>query len=362
MARQLSAPLEALLAANNALVMADLYVFDSPVLGIARYTSWGADVTYSGDAYTAGGVVLTRDRVRSKLGLNIDQLDIEVGHGGSALYGATPITWSSAALSGALDGAGVKLYRAFFKPTVAPWAPSTAYSIGASVTNDMGRVYMCGAAGTSASSGGPTGSTAIVGDSGTWLHDGSVEWYYYGAAGTLTLVDAVLLFGGYVGEITPRSTAVALTVESLAAKLNLQWPHGLFTPGCRWDLYSDGCGLTRPTTWDAEATAAGSTTTVIVISGHGSEAGFAGGSLTITAPDSSVLKGMSRAIVKTRANSGNLLVTIAPALPSAPVDGLTVKLVKGCLRTAAACETTFNNLDHFSGEPVVPPDSVRDRR
>ncbi len=63
------------------------------------------------------------------------------------------------------------------------WAALTVYAIGARVTNDGGRAYICTTAGTSAASGGPTGeSTAIT--------DGSVVWAWLGA-GT-GAVDAVL--------------------------------------------------------------------------------------------------------------------------------------------------------------------------
>lgn len=58
------------------------------------------------------------------------------------------------------------------------WAPTTAYSATAGarsvVSNDGGRKYICITAGTSAGSGGPTGTA-------TDITDGTVHWYFLGA-------------------------------------------------------------------------------------------------------------------------------------------------------------------------------------
>jgi hypothetical protein len=57
-------------------------------------------------------------------------------------------------------------------PIVPAWAPGTAYLIGEVVTNDSGKMYRCSVAGTSAGSGGPTGtgSGAITDNTATWLY------------------------------------------------------------------------------------------------------------------------------------------------------------------------------------------------
>jgi len=59
-------------------------------------------------------------------------------------------------------------------PTVATdtnWAASTAYTVGDVVVNDSDKVYVCDTAGTSAGSGGPTGTSANI-------TDGSARWDY----------------------------------------------------------------------------------------------------------------------------------------------------------------------------------------
>ena len=54
------------------------------------------------------------------------------------------------------------------------WASATAYTVGDVVTNDTpAKVYICTTAGTSAGSGGPTGT-------GTAITDGTVTWRYVG--------------------------------------------------------------------------------------------------------------------------------------------------------------------------------------
>jgi len=51
------------------------------------------------------------------------------------------------------------------------WVASTAYTVGDKVTNDSGKVYVCDTAGTSDSSGGPTGT-------GTDITDNTARWDY----------------------------------------------------------------------------------------------------------------------------------------------------------------------------------------
>lgn len=53
------------------------------------------------------------------------------------------------------------------------WLTSTAFAVGQQVTNDGGKCYRCTTAGTSASSGGPTGT-------GSSITDGTAVWQYVG--------------------------------------------------------------------------------------------------------------------------------------------------------------------------------------
>ncbi|CAN0621098.1 P2_N domain-containing protein [Burkholderia multivorans] len=58
------------------------------------------------------------------------------------------------------------------------WAGTTAYAVGAQVSNG-GNVYQCTVAGTSAASGGPSGN-------GTAIADGTVTWQYVAATGGIS--------------------------------------------------------------------------------------------------------------------------------------------------------------------------------
>ena len=61
-----------------------------------------------------------------------------------------------------------------------PWFASRAYALNDIVTNDSGKVFKVTTAGTSAGSGGPTGT-------GTGIADGSVTWAYVQAAADMAL-------------------------------------------------------------------------------------------------------------------------------------------------------------------------------
>lgn len=79
--------------------------------------------------------------------------------------------------NGAIAGA-VPVTAAAIKTTAAPtpWAPSTAYLVGAQVGN-VGNIYSCTVAGTSAPSGGPTGT-------GGAIVDGTCTWAFVSASPT----------------------------------------------------------------------------------------------------------------------------------------------------------------------------------
>jgi hypothetical protein len=80
-----------------------------------------------------------------------------------------------------------------------PWQASYAYSTGDYVTNDSGKLYKATAGGTSASSGGPTGTGASITDNG-------VTWAYQQAAADMTIDNAVVVSGQTVNVSTFQTT------------------------------------------------------------------------------------------------------------------------------------------------------------
>jgi Tfp pilus assembly protein PilX len=69
----------------------------------------------------------------------------------------------------------------------APWQASKPYAVGASVHNG-GSVYRCTAAGTSASSGGPSGT-------GGSITDGTVTWAYVQGSTEITVDNGTFVTG-----------------------------------------------------------------------------------------------------------------------------------------------------------------------
>lgn len=93
---------------------------------------------------------------------------------------------------------------------VTAWATETAYTLGQRRTNDSGKVYECITAGTSAASGGPTGTNADI-------TDGTAHWAYKGTCDSSTRASAVALAGA-------RWTAGATATSGLVATLEVNLP------------------------------------------------------------------------------------------------------------------------------------------
>lgn len=97
---------------------------------------------------------------------------------------------------GSINGAG---------STILPWVISTAYTIRTSWVTLGGNVYLCTTSGTSAGSGGPSGT-------GSDITDGTAHWTYIGPAG----VEAAPTLSLYNGTI-PANCAASLSGNTLLA-------------------------------------------------------------------------------------------------------------------------------------------------
>ncbi len=111
--------------------------------------------------------------------------------------------------------------------TKGAWTASTAYTVGETVSNG-GNNYICTTAGTSATSGGPTGT-------GTGITDGTAVWSY---------APPTLVF--YSGT-EPASCATALSGNTVLDTIDL--PMTFFTAASGADTLAG--------TWSATAAAAG---------------------------------------------------------------------------------------------------------
>lgn len=85
------------------------------------------------------------------------------------------------------------------------WANTTAYAVDDIRTNDSGKVYICTTAGTSAGSGGPTGT-------GSAITDGTVVWKY--VRGPAPAVDATSTVTGQAAVKGTGTLAGAPGVEA----------------------------------------------------------------------------------------------------------------------------------------------------
>lgn len=103
--------------------------------------------------------------------------------------------------------------RANFVPSV--WAGTTGYLVGQVVSNNS-NYYMCILSGTSASSGGPTGTGLAQKDSGT-------AWSYIGPTTGGTCI-AQLSIGVSGADITMANTAIQTGVAATITGLNIQTP------------------------------------------------------------------------------------------------------------------------------------------
>lgn len=112
-----------------------------------------------------------------------------------------------AAISNPLDNAPWMLSAA--------WAATTAYTAGQVVTNG-GNYYICYAAGTSAGSGGPTGTGAGP------ITDNTVTWYYFG-------IPQIAASSPFAPSITLSSTTPSGLTSLIAA--NSAAPYFYFTGG-----------------------------------------------------------------------------------------------------------------------------------
>ncbi|MGC4119801.1 MAG: hypothetical protein QM765_35545 [Myxococcales bacterium] len=95
---------------------------------------------------------------------NVDPYDGRTYDGGPVQHSAKAYSYDQ-----------VFIYRAEppyeFTPPISGWVGSTAYAVGDTVVWGGGKVYRCVVAGTSASTGGPTGT-------GSNIADGGAQWTY----------------------------------------------------------------------------------------------------------------------------------------------------------------------------------------
>lgn len=108
--RTASVALVTLLNGSQTLAYADLYTFTLQGGGVLRYTSADVPVTYGGNTF-ALGPLLSRSRTKLGIGISVDDLEINISADSAVqVNGKAMMTFLA---SGGLDGARLKLERAF---------------------------------------------------------------------------------------------------------------------------------------------------------------------------------------------------------------------------------------------------------
>lgn len=182
-------------------------------------TDGSAVWSYSHSAYTAGPVA-EPSSYQKGLGFQAQRHDLPIGILNwlfNVLY-----TWALYLSSLELQALSWKRPQAFAQTLTGTnagtaWQSSTAFAVDDIRTNDSGKVYICTTAGTSAASGGPTGTGAAI-------TDGTVTWKYLrGPAPAIEGTSAVSGKAGVRGVGTGDgaapglSTADVLQFETLAS-------------------------------------------------------------------------------------------------------------------------------------------------
>lgn len=117
--RTASGALVTLLNGSQKLAYADLYTFTLQGGGIVRYTSADVQIVYGGNTF-ARGPLISRSRTKLSIGISVDDLEVNISADSTVqVNGKALMTFLA---SGGLDGARLKLERAF----MADWSTAPA--------------------------------------------------------------------------------------------------------------------------------------------------------------------------------------------------------------------------------------------
>lgn len=299
--RPCSAALGAYLAANDSVVVADLYTFALPNGALLRYSGWTTPLSIPGTAFPATslnynpatytdfalGPRFGRSKVDTKIGVAPTELDIEALAGAGDLVGTLP--FAEAVRLGEFDGATFELDRLFAPPQTA-------------------------------------------------------------AAQLDTSLGAIVWFCGRIAETDAGRSTIAIKVKSLMNLLALQqMPRRLYQAACTHVFGDAMCGFNRASMAATVAALAGSSQAAIVTSlspspatlyDQGTIAGLTGANT-----------GQTRTVVTLAAGT----VTLLKPFLFAVAAGDSFRLLPGCDHTVATCNGVFNNLVHYGGMPYIPP-------
>jgi uncharacterized phage protein (TIGR02218 family) len=300
--RPCSAALAAYLAANDTVIVADLYTFALATGEVLRYSGWTTPLSIPGTLFSAGslnynaldytsfalGPRFGRSKVATKTGVAPTELDIEILAGAADTIGTLAI--ADAVRLGLFDGATVELDR-----LIAPPQPDARGGLDTSL--------------------------------------GALVW-----------------FTGRVADCDVGRSKIQLKVKSLMNLLAIQqMPRRLYQAACTHVFGDAMCGFDRTSLAQTASALAGSTQSEIHTALMHSPA---------TLFDQGTMLGLTGANAGLTRTIRQMLGGIAYQLKAwlYPVTiGDTFRFLPGCDHRTATCQGTFNNLARYGGFPYIPP-------
>jgi len=189
-----------------------------------------------------------------------------------------------------------------------------------------------------AADGGFDGATLVV------QRFFSANW---SSAQDVALSWPLLLFAGQVAEVDVTASEIDMVVKSHAEQLNRPLPRNVHMASCINTVYDATCALFSGNFAVSANVANGSTPLSILTDLAESDGYFDLGVITFTS-------GENNGVVRTVASYANSQVSVVPRLLVAPSSGDTFTVVPGCNKSLVACNSKFNNLEHFRGFPFIP--------
>jgi uncharacterized phage protein (TIGR02218 family) len=168
----------------------------------------------------------------------------------------------------------------------------------------------------------------------------------FGPAWGQPMVASITLFVGRMGS-PEYDNGLSIPVKSHTELLDTAIPRNVYQPACLNTLYDAGCGVDRLARTEFGTVTGGTTSSITTDLNARPDGYFALGVFLFT---SGVNSGVQRS-VKWDA-SGRF--DFALPLPKAPAAGDTFSVVPGCDRSKSTCESKFNNIIRFRGQPFIP--------
>lgn len=277
--------------------MIDLYTFTLANGAVDRYACSDFDVYHGSNVYKGKGLIVEGLQRKIGVGLTVDEQNLKISaYSTDTLASATFFT---SVMAGLLDGAYIKLSRAF-------WAPAAP---------------------------GVVGNLDTVGEP----------------------QDVIDLYVGLVSTIDKIGrTNVELKVKSPLKLLDLDMPRNTYQAGCLWSLFDNGCTLSRAAFTFSGTVLNAFVNRIDVSGGIGTPTGadgqpyFAQGRIKFTS-------GAATNLTLTIGNNDSTTIFYMYPPVSGVLAGDTFDAWPGCAKTVEACDLKFSNKSNFRGFPRVPP-------